>query len=448
MVQKTYDVIIVGAGISGLTAAKKCLDNGLDVLVLEARDRVGGRTLTKEVEGGKVDLGGMWINPDTQTKVASLIKDLGLDLFEQYHEGKNIVEIKEGVVKSYEGDIPNMNIRTLLDLQQGMFQIERLRKEVKLADVCATSNAFMGPRQHVDGRWQEDVRYRLQSNWKGLDSLIGVENGAQKMRLQEGAQAISQRLAAQLPQSRLILSSSVQVIDQSTPDGSVTVFTSSTAIPYRARTVIFAAPPSQYARIKWTPSENLPISKHHFFQKAGALGYYTKVVVRYEHSWWRDLNLSGSMLSHSGPISLVFDGCSSDGEMNALSTLALNPLQIIEQDWSKEEFSGGCPVATYATGILTQYGDEIRKPLGSVFFAGTETAIEWCGYMDGAVEAGQRAAQEVLEKLRPSGTPKPPMPAQASSPPPRRFETDSPWWKRWAVILALGLGAKWLLSRG
>lgn len=73
-----------------------------------------------------------------------------------------------------------------------------------------------------------------------------------------------------------------------------------------------------------------------------------------------------------------------------------HPVNYIEKNWAEEEYSGGCYVSNFPPGVLTQFGEEIRRPFLKTFFAGTETATYWAGYMDGAIQAGERAAREVL----------------------------------------------------
>ncbi|KAJ3263733.1 hypothetical protein HK104_006574, partial [Borealophlyctis nickersoniae] len=212
MSQKTYDVIIVGAGIAGLTAATKCMEAGLDVLVLEARDRVGGRTLTKEFQGANVDLGGMWINPDTQTNVGSLVTSLNLTLFPQYDTGTKIIELERGKLATYPGDIPNISVPSLLDLQQLLTRVEWSRVEVPVEDPSQAPQSYAWDSISLaqwlrSNAWTTDVKKMVDvalrsivgvdpeevsflwflfycNSAKGFMSLIEVQ-GAQKMRLVE-----------------------------------------------------------------------------------------------------------------------------------------------------------------------------------------------------------------------------------------------------------------------
>jgi monoamine oxidase len=72
-------------------------------------------------------------------------------------------------------------------------------------------------------------------------------------------------------------------------------------------------------------------------------------------------------------------------------------VEYVERDWSAEEWTRGCYGAHFTTGTLTQYGPALRVPIGRIHWAGAETATVWTGYMDGAVQSGERAAAEVLQ---------------------------------------------------
>ena len=94
------DVVVVGAGLSGLAAASKAVAAGRSALVLEARDRVGGRTLNHSLGGGKVvELGGEWVGP-TQDRVHAVIRELGLSTYPTYVLGNHIYQF-EGTRMEY-----------------------------------------------------------------------------------------------------------------------------------------------------------------------------------------------------------------------------------------------------------------------------------------------------------------------------------------------------------
>src|SRR5262245_41849414 len=101
------DVVVVGAGLAGLAAAREASRLRLEPVVLEARDRVGGRTLNEGIGEGKiVEVGGQWVGP-TQTRALELIDELGLETFPTYGEGKNLFE-RNGRLRTYRGTIPKL----------------------------------------------------------------------------------------------------------------------------------------------------------------------------------------------------------------------------------------------------------------------------------------------------------------------------------------------------
>ncbi len=108
------DVVIVGAGLAGLAAARRLTAEGIDCVVLEARDRVGGRTLNHAIGDGKiVEVGGQWVGP-TQTRVLALMRELGLESFTTYHQGEHVIEYRGGLNR-YTGTIPKLSKRLLAD---------------------------------------------------------------------------------------------------------------------------------------------------------------------------------------------------------------------------------------------------------------------------------------------------------------------------------------------
>ncbi|KAJ3200634.1 hypothetical protein HDU67_001954, partial [Dinochytrium kinnereticum] len=362
---------------------------GLDVLVLEARDRVGGRTLSMDIGGDKVDLGGSWIDADTQSHILKLINELGLETQLLRAEGKHIIEFHPGEKTEYETDKTTpFPLTSTVDLYQSVAKLELGRRNVPSEDPMLAPSSF---------------------SWDSVSVAAWVKDNVWTSQIRK-------------------LFDIMHALDRTSPDGSVTIFTSSTNIPYRAKFVIMAIPPSQFSRLKWTPL--LPASRLNLFQRWGGMGFMAKIVVQYGSAFWREKGLSGHALSHSGPITLVSDTTKSDmgtptltvlvcsGHGRILSSLpqkdrkeavvdhlsnlfgseaALEPTRYLEQDWSKEEFSGGCPSSLFGVGMLTHFSGELRKPLDNIFFCGTETASEWAGFMDGAVQAAERAVKEVID---------------------------------------------------
>src|SRR3954452_14673268 len=125
------DVVVGGARLAGLAAARALGAAGASVAVLEARDRVGGRTLNHDIGDGKVvEVGGQWVGP-TQHRMLELARELGLETFPTYDEGENIIEWRGKLVR-YTGAIPRINPAVIADVGQAQFRLDRLARTVPL----------------------------------------------------------------------------------------------------------------------------------------------------------------------------------------------------------------------------------------------------------------------------------------------------------------------------
>ncbi len=248
-------------------------------------------------------------------------------------------------------------------------------------------------------------------------------NAAQEKRFVGGSQLIPLRLAKKLGDV-VALAAPVRRITQG--DGHAVVHTGRGKV--QAKRVIVAAPPPTVLDIDWHPQ--LPHRRHELLRHLD-MGQLMKCDAVYETPFWRDAGLNGFGISDSGAVRAAFDNCPKNGEPGVLLAFvggstwrqygvqtkaqrrravlagfaemfgdqALHPIDYVEHDWTREQWTGGGPVANYAPGTMVRFGKEIRKPHGRVHWAGTETSTYWTGYMDGAVRAGERAAVEVLEKL-------------------------------------------------
>jgi len=256
-----------------------------------------------------------------------------------------------------------------------------------------------------------------------FELLTDVEGGAQQDRFVGGAQEVAIRVAADLGE-RVLLSHPVRRIEHG-PDG-VTV--ESPSVRVRARRAIVAIPPALTERIEFEPA--LPPLRRHLHQRL-APGWLVKTTARYPEPFWREDGLSGEAVNEEGPVSLAFDNTPRDGgpglltgfvggrDARAFSRLGTSERRravldsfaalfgeraraaedVLIQDWAAEPWSGGGPVCNFATGGWTAAGPALREPVGPIGWAGTETAIRWSGYIDGAVSSGERAAAEALAAL-------------------------------------------------
>ena len=443
------DVVVVGAGLAGLTAARELVRSGASVVVLEARDRVGGRTYSREVGGQWVDLGGQWIGPG-QKRMEALARELGLSTFPTWSKGKKILDTGRKL-STYEGTIPSMSPVNLLVLHLALSRAEKMRARVPAAtpfladgaaDLDATTLAAW-QRRNIPSRLVRDVfDVAVRVIWgaeaselsllyflayanagQGLMHLVEIENGAQQDRFARGAQSVALALAAGLG-DRVVLGAPALRVEHG--EGGVTVHTRKGA--FGGKYAIVAVPPALAGRIAYDPI--LPASRDALTQRM-AMGATTKCMAVYERPFWRDRGLSGEVACTGGPITVVFDNSPADGSRGMLLGFAVGrparelsqrpeaerrravlsafarffgpeaaePLDYVEHDWSAEEWTRGCPTGTMPPGVMTQLGPALRAPVGRLHWAGTETAVEYCGYMEGAVESGERAAREVGARL-------------------------------------------------
>lgn len=443
---RTADVVVVGAGFAGLTAARDLTTRGHDVLVLEGRDRVGGRSHTGHVAGIPVDMGGTFVGP-TQDAVLALAADLGVPTMPTYHDGANVIRWR-GMTRRYSGTIPRLSLGGLLDIGRIRWQFERVSRTVPLAEPWTARRAAKLDGQSL-GDWLRSVRagdtardllaIMARVTWGcepddvsmlhaaryvraagGLDRMLDVENGAQQDRFAAGTQQIAEKAAAELG-DRVVLDAAVDRIERD--DATVTVTSAKGRV--QARFVIVAVPPAHRAQIAFTPE--LPAE----YAQLGARwpqGRLSKAYAAYLTPFWRANGFSGEALFDEGPVFITFDVSpqpdgpgillgfvdarafdelpADDRRQRALDCFAalfgddaLRPLDYVDHRWGAEDFAPGGPTAAVPPGSWTRYGPWLRRPVGPIFWAGTETADEWTGFLDGAVRSGRRAAAEVAARL-------------------------------------------------
>jgi monoamine oxidase len=444
------DVVIVGAGVAGLTAARRLHRQGVSVVVLEARDRVGGRTLSQRVGQDVLDLGGQWIGP-TQDRLAALAKELGVQTFPQHHQGKKILSWG-GNIRQYFGEIPWLSTFAMIELLLMRSKFGSLAKTIRPEAPWDSPGALELDGQTLETWKQRHLRTRgarlfldivtravLTSEprdvsflyflsylrWgQGLDRLISIPNGAQQDRFVGGAQQISERMATDLG-DRVRLSTPVLAIEQ-TADG---VVVRTPAGPVEGRRVVVAIPPVLAGRIQYSPS--LPAARDQLTARM-PMGSVIKYLAVYDRPFWREAGLSGEAFSDTGITTTTFDDCSHDGSHAALVTFsdgdvarvwsqrtpeerkqavvaefvrffgpaAAKPTAFAEKNWLEEPWSRGCYVGVMGPGTMTAWGSALREPCGRIHWAGTETATKWMGYLDGAIESGERVAQEIASRIK------------------------------------------------
>jgi monoamine oxidase len=441
------DVVIVGAGFAGLRAARALETSGHHVQVLEARERVGGRSRPGQLLGRVVDTGGQWVGAG-HTRVAQLAAEAGATLLPQYSRGRSLFHFG-GELRSYAGRIPAARVHALLELQIAIWRLKA--SQILLPTAGQSSPRAKALDAQTVGQWRDrwlrtkearaifDIAVRsvfcadpeqlsllhfvtvLRANG-GFDRVIDVEGGAQERVVQGGMHQLAIYLAAQLRQP-VLLDAPVQAIEQSS-DG---VLVRHAKGEVRAKRAIVAMAPSAARKVRGEPAN----AARDRLGERMPMGAVIKCLVAYERPFWREQGLSGEFVSDTAPFSPVFDASPSDASsgvlvgfvggpdaerlsaqpgvrqgavvqslVTAFGAQAAQPSAYLDYDWITDPWSEGCYFGLPTLGTLTELGDALRQPHGRVHWAGTETADEWSGYIEGALCSGDRVAREVLQALR------------------------------------------------
>jgi monoamine oxidase len=449
---RDVDLVVVGAGLAGLAAAREAVAAGCSMLVLEARDRVGGRVLNEDIGGGEVvEVGGQWIGP-TQERIAAIAREMGVDTFPTWNQGENVIEYG-GRLRRFSGTIPKINPVVLAQFALAQRRLNQLAKRVPLEAPWETPGALRLDGQTIATWLRRNLPSRqarsvfeliIEAIWAAqpedisllhvlfyihsagtLELLSDTEGGAQQDRFVGGSQLVPLRMAEELGSERVILSAPVRAIRQSSEEG---VTLEADGVSVRARRAIVAVAPTLAARLAYDPP--LPGFRDQLTQRM-PLGTVVKCMAIYPEPFWRDEGLSGQGMSDRGPVRLTFDNSPPGGtpgvvlgflegrrarELGRLPAAerrsavvdcfarlygprAANPDAFVERLWADEEWSRGCYGCHMPTGAWTSYGPALREPIGRLHWAGAEYATVWSGYMDGAVRSGERAAREALARL-------------------------------------------------
>jgi monoamine oxidase len=455
------DVVIVGAGLAGLTAARDLVAAGKSVVVLEARDRVGGRVHNLDLGGGVItEAGAEFIGP-TQDRIAALAKDVGVDTYPTYNTGDNVY-FRNGMALRYSSSGPLGAVPPdptgAIEAEKAILQLDDMAKQVPLDAPWTAPKAAEWDGQTFEtwklantvtdgGRFLLDVAITSifsceprdvsllfvlfylaaagnESNQGSIERLVNTAGGAQESRFVGGSQLVPIKLAERLG-DRIRLSQPVRRL-VTNDDGTITA-TADTATVTASRAIV-AIPPPLAARIDYQPQ--LPALRDQLTQRM-PMGTVMKVHAVYPEPFWRAAGLTGQVVADTPPAQVTFDNTPPSGRPGILMAfveaqaarqhlvpnqdklkaevlknftdyfgpLAASPTSFHVSDWQEEPWTRGCPVCFTAPGVLLDYGTAIREPAGRIHWAGTETATFWNGYMDGAVRSGERAAREVLAAL-------------------------------------------------
>ena len=447
-------VAVVGAGLAGLAAARTLVADGHEVVVLEARDRVGGRTEGMTLDDGTpLELGGQWLG-EGHTRMYELVEELGLEVFRTWNDdGALLVDLlgKRSRMKPHKGAVPRLSPFALADLGQAMLRFDRLAARTDLERPWLTEGAASLDGQTFETWIRRNLRTRAgrayfriacEAVWAAeaadvsllhalfytksnadLETLLAVDRGAQQDRVVGGSVRVSEAMATALG-DRVRLGEQVRGIAQDDTGARVSTRAGTT---YDVDAVIVTVPPTLAGRLEHDPP--LPSWRDQLTQRMPA-GSVIKVFAVYPEPFWRQDGLNGQVASDVGPVKVVFDNSPPSGTPGVLMGFfeghearvwarrseedrrqaavrcfvryfgpgAAHPERYVERDWMAEEHTRGCYGAHFTTGVWTSYGEAWREPVGRVHWAGTECAPEWNGYMEGAVRSGEAVARDVAAR--------------------------------------------------
>ncbi len=444
------DVVIVGAGPSGLTAAYELRKAGRTVAVLEARDRVGGRTWTERMDGATIEIGGQWVSPD-QTALYSLIDEFGLETFERYREGASVYVAADGTRTVYTGEDFPLADATVAQMRSLVAAIDAVVAEVDPdapwdhpraeeldrisfhdwlrtlssdEDACAHVAPFIAGGMLTKPAYAfSALQALLMAASAGSFSNLVDEDFILDRRVVGTMQGVSLALAERLGDD-VHLGNPVLRLEWS-EDG---VVAHGADVTVKARKVVLAVPPNLYSRLSYDPP--LP-RRQHVTHQHQSMGLVIKVHAVYDRPFWREQGLSGTGFAPAGVVSEVYDntyvgestgtlvGFISDlraDQMFALSPEdrkaavlqsiaaylgdeALDPVVYYESDFASEEWTRGAYATSYDLGGLHRFGPDQNENVGPIYFSSSDLAGEGYQHVDGAVRMGRRTAARIVAAL-------------------------------------------------
>jgi len=452
MLELDRDVVIVGAGPSGLTAARELKKAGLSVAVLEARDRVGGRTWTDTVDGAMLEIGGQWVSPD-QTALLALIDDLGLQTYSRYRDGESVYIGADGKRTLYTGESFPVSEATAAEMDKLTALLDSLAAEIGAEEpwahpkareldtisfhhwlrqnspdeeACNNIGLFIaGGMLTKPAHAFSALQAVLMAASAGSFTNLTDEDFILDKRVVGGMQQVSLLQAAELGDD-VVLDSPVRTINWAEDaSGGFRVTAVSERATVNARFVIMAVPPNLYSRVSFNPP--LPRRQHQMHQHQ-SLGLVIKVHAVYSSPFWREDGLSGTAFGAGAIVQEVYDntnhedprgtlvGFVSDEKADAMFELsaedrrrtilesiasflgekALDPEVYFESDWGSEEWTRGAYAASYDLGGLHRYGKDQLKPVGPIYWSSSDLAAEGYQHVDGAVRMGQITAARIV----------------------------------------------------
>ena len=450
------DVVIIGAGPSGLNAARRLTKAGKSVAVLEARDRVGGRTWSDVRDGGWFEIGGQWISPD-QTALLALVDELGKQTYSRYRDGDSIYVGADGRTTRFTSDLP-VSAETNAEIDRIAAILDGYAAEIGATEPWAHAKAeeldkisfIEWLHRHSDDEEAVEniamwiaggmltkpsyafstLQAVLMSASAGSFSNLLDDHFILDKRVVGGMQSVSIAIAEQLGDGVVFLNSPVRTLEwtDNGPGAPGAVTAIADGITVRAQHAIVAVPPNLYHRISYDPP--LPRMQMVAHQHV-SMGLVIKVHATYATPFWRDKGLAGTVYDHSGVVQEVYDntnhgeergtlvGFISDvkaeamwglgdedrkravleGIAKSLGDEALEPESFYLSDWGSEEWTRGAYATSYDLGGLHRWGALQNQPVGPIYFASSDIAGEGYQHVDGAVRIGTATAERILDAV-------------------------------------------------
>ncbi|GAA4191850.1 NAD(P)/FAD-dependent oxidoreductase [Microbacterium oryzae] len=451
MTEITRDVVIVGAGAAGTTAANELKKAGLSVAVLEARDRVGGRLWTDVVDGATLEIGGQWVSPD-QDALKETIAELGLETYSRYREGESVYIGPDGELTRFTGEIFPVAPATEKIMVELIEKLDRMTAEIDPAHPWSHPDAeeldtisFEGwlARETDDQEARDNIALfiagamltkpahafstlqalHMAASAGSFSNLVDADFILDK-RVVGGLQQVPQLLAERLGDD-VHLDAPVRTLRW----GAEGVVAEAEGITVRAKYAILALAPVLYDRISFVPP--LPRRQHQMHQHL-SMGFVIKVHAVYDRPFWREQGLSATAFSPYELCHEAYDNSNHGDERGTLVAFvsdkhadgvfelsaeerkerileslahyygpeAKNPVVYYESDWGTEEWTRGAYAASFDLGGLHRYGKDQSAPVGPIHFACSDLAGLGYQHVDGAIRMGRLAAADIVERSR------------------------------------------------